>query len=775
MKPHTFTVKGMHCTSCSAIISKKLKKLPGVESCDVNFATEKAKISYDPQKVSVNEMNTEIEKLGYTLRTQESNHATHSAKQDISDSHMASHDMSAMDHSEHLGLTQTNEEKLAELGNLRDKVAFVLPITFLVFALMMWDIASLTLPFVPNLPIPMPLFTAISFVLASVVLFWIGRPYIEAVGKFIQYRVANMDSLVGIGTLTAYIYSSILFLFPPIRVFLSLPEYTYFDVTIVVIGFITLGKYLESASKLRTGEAIEKLLTLQAKTALVIRNGKEVEVSLPEVVVGDVIVVKPGGKVPVDGVVIDGNSSVDEAMISGEALPVDKKKGDTVIGGTINKQGVFRYKATRVGDATMLSQIIRLVEEAQGSKAAIQDLADRVSAIFIPAVLIIAVVAFIVWLTVGSYFLGTSVAISYGLLAFVGVLVIACPCALGLATPTAVIVGVGKGAENGILIKNAESLEKLHLVDTVVFDKTGTITKGIPSVTEIVSFDAAFTEKKILQIAASVEKHSQHPLAVAITAKAEKMKVSLLPVSHFEENEGRGVVGQVEKQKVIIRKPHAGEQEKKEIVALQEQGKTVVVVEVSHRSVGILAISDTIKENAIDAIKKIHALGLRTVMLTGDNTRAAKYIAQQVGIDEVIAEVLPVEKSDVIKNLQKKGQRVAMVGDGINDAPSLTQAEVGIAMATGSDIAIESSDITLLGGDIAKVGQAIQLSKSTIRTIKQNLFWAFIYNVIGIPLAAGVFYPLFGIFLNPIFAGLAMALSSVSVVGNSLLLKKKGL
>lgn len=764
MNGQIYEVKGMHCASCSTIISKKLKKLSGVESCDVNFATEKANIFYNPEKVSLEQMNTEINKLGYTLvSTNNHNHKQMN--------HMDS--MSGIDHSEHLGLDQSKEEKLQELSLLKSKVEFALPITFLVFILMMWDIGAKVVSFIPNLPLPMPLFNTISFILSSVVLFWIGKPYLDAVLRFIKYKVANMDSLVGIGTLTAYIYSSIIFLVPPIREILSLPEYTYFDVTIVVIGFITLGKYLEMKSKLKTGEAIEKLLNLQAKTALVKRGTRELEVPIAEVIIGDIIVVKPGAKIPVDGVIIEGYSSIDESMINGEPLPIDKKANDDVIGGTINKQGSFTYRAAKIGSDTMLSQIIKLVEQAQGSKAQIQNLADRVSSIFIPSVLVIALVTLILWLTVGTYFFGITTAVSYGLLAFVGILVIACPCALGLATPTAIIVGVGKGAEHGILIKNAESLEKLYKVNTVVLDKTGTITKGRPTVTDVISLDSSLSEKEVLQYAASVENHSQHPLANAIVENVKsKSKLSLLKVEHFKETEGKGVEGSVGKKKIVIRKPNAEDQDFSDVSRLQAEGKTVVMVEVNKKKAGIIAISDSIKTNAKQAIKKLHKLGIETVMLTGDNKKAAEFIAEQVDIINVKSEVLPQDKSQIIKQLQKEGRMIAMVGDGINDAPALTQAEVGIAMATGSDIAIDSADITLLGGDIEKVPQAITLSRSTIRTIKQNLFWAFIYNIVGIPLAAGVLYPVLGIFLNPIFAGLAMALSSVSVVGNSLLLKK---
>lgn len=760
MKEETLDVKGMHCASCSNIITKKLKKLDGVEDCDINIVTEKAQLKYNPEKVTIEAMNNEINKLGYTVSS--------------TDQHVHHKDMmmGAEDHSQHTGLNQSKEEKLLELEQIKGKVEFILPITFLVFFLMIWDVGSQLFQSIPIMPLPMQLFNTISFLIATIALFWIGKPYLEAVVRFVQYRVANMDSLVGIGTATAYLYSSIIFLLPPVREIFNFPEYTYFDVTIVVIGFITFGKYLESKSKLKTGEAIEKLLNLQAKTALIIRDGQEVEVPIEKLQLNETVIVKPGARIPVDGEIIEGFSSIDESMISGEPLPVDKKIGDIVIGSTINNQRKIIVKATKIGSDTLLAQIIKLVEQAQGSKANIQNLADKVSSVFIPAVLIIAVISLITWLTLGTYYLGFNTAFSYGLLSFVGILVIACPCALGLATPTAVIVGVGRGAEMGILIKNAQGLEKLREVTTIVFDKTGTITSGKPTVTDLLTLVESTSIDQLLQKAASVENNSQHPLAHAITKYAREKSIEVLSSTDFLENEGNGVEAKVNNKKVIIRKPSTTEASLEKIQQLQDQGKTVVVVDEENILLGVMAISDTIKQSTKDVIQQLHALNIDTVMLTGDNERAARYIANQIGIKTVKAEVLPQHKAHVIEELQKDGKKVAMVGDGINDAPALSQAYVGIAMATGTDIAIESADITLLSGDIARIPKAIKLSHATIRTIKENLFWAFIYNLIGIPLAAGLFYPLFGILLNPIFAGLAMALSSVSVVANSLLLKK---
>lgn len=749
MTIQTFKVSGMHCASCSAIITKKLSKLGGVNDIVVNFATEKAKINFDSEKVEIDAMNEEIEKLGYSL--------------------------SSEGNGENLTEGETvNSKQEKETRGQKAKTEFVLPISLFVFAFMMWDIAARSFDVVPNIPIPMELFNIVSMILATVVLFWVGKPFITGVSTFIRYRVANMDTLIGIGTLTAYLYSVIIVLLPQVRALLSLPEYTYFDVVIVVIGFVTFGKYLESRSKEKTGEAIGKLLGLQAKTALVLREGKEIEISIDEVKVGERIIVKPGSKIPVDGIIREGDSSVDESMITGESIPTDKKVGDTVIGATINKQGSFVFEATNVGQDTMLSHIIGMVEDAQGSKAPIQALADRVSSIFVPIVLLIASASLLSWVFIGGWYMSSSLALSYGILSFVGVLVIACPCALGLATPTAIIVGVGKGAEHGILIKDAESLELLSKVDTIVFDKTGTITNGTPIVTDIVSLNSEYSENNILEYASSVEKLSEHPLGMAMVASAINKGVTLSHVANFSSIEGVGVEGEIGDKHVVVRKPAQGNNDPK-INFLQAEGKTVVVIEINQKEVGYIALADTLKSEARIAISHILKKGIQVIMLTGDNHLAAKHIASQAGIDIVIAEVLPHEKASKIKELQDKGNIVAMVGDGINDAPALVQAHVGIAMATGTDIAIESAGITLLHGDIRKISQALVLADSTMRTVRQNLFWAFIYNVVGIPVAAGLLYPVWGIVLNPVFAGLAMAFSSVSVVSNSLRLKTKKL
>jgi len=767
METNTFQVKGMHCASCSAIITKKLKKLPGVSSCDVNFATEKASVSYDSSQASVTSMNNEISKLGYTL-LETNDHLQHKM--------MDQTQQTGMDHSQHLGLSQSKEEKLKELEVMRQKTSFVMPIAAIVFILMLWEILSQRVTFLPPFPLSMNAFNIASFILATPVMFWIGKPFIDGVVRFIKYRVANMDTLVGIGTLVAYFYSSIMLLFPEIKALLNAPEGLYYDVTIVVIGFITLGKYLEAKSKLKTGEAIEKLLGLAAKSAVVIRDGKEIEIPIDQVVAGDTLIVKPGQKIPVDGEIIQGKSSIDESMITGEPIPVDKTIGDTVIGATINKYGAFQMKATQVGSQTVLSQIIKMVESAQGSKAPIERIADQVSGVFVPIVLVFAVIVFLVWITVGSVFMPFSQALSLALISFVGVLVIACPCAMGLATPTAVIVGVGKAAQNGILIKNAESLEKFQGINFVVMDKTGTITNGTPAVTDVkVSANVAY--KKVLQFLASLEKQSEHPLAQAVVEKAQEEKVDLLSVSDFKALEGKGLEGVIAGTEYFAGNlklaDDLGLKVDTDIIRrLTSQGKTPIIFATKKSILAYIAIADTIKNDAKEAVAALHKLGIKVAMLTGDNRRTAEYIAKQVGIDRVIAEVLPADKANEVKKLQEEGYKVAMVGDGINDAPALATADVGVAMGTGTDVAIESAGITLLGGHISKLPKAIKLARSTMRVIKQNLFWAFFYNIVGIPVAAGILYPFTGIMLSPAIAGAAMALSSVSVVSNSLLLKK---
>ncbi len=746
MTTRTYSVKGMHCASCAAIITKKLLKVEGIAEVSVNLASERAKLEFEGGALSAEEVNELIGKYGYTF--------------------------SAEQMEERGNALLLKEEKQKELQAQLGRVRFALPVALLVFILMMWDTGSMFFSFIPHMPISMELFNLVSMVVATYMVFRIGAPFLHGISMYVKTGAASMDTLIGIGTLAAYMYSAVVTLIPSVRELLHIPDYTYFDVTIVVIGFVVLGKYLEARSKMKTGEAIEKLIGLQAKSALVIREGKEIEIAVEEVKRGDAVIVKPGGKVPVDGIITQGYSSLDESMVTGESLPVDKAIGDQVIGGTINKQGSFTFTASKVGADTLLARIIRMVEDAQGSKAPIQNIADKIAGIFVPVVLMLAFATFIIWLSVGSYILGFSAALPFAISGLIGILVIACPCALGLATPTAIIVGIGKGAEYGILIRNAESLEKLSSVDTVVFDKTGTLTTGKPKVSDIIPLDSVSSPASLLQLAASVERRSEHPLGQAIVEEAELQQITLSDIEAFEAFEGVGVSAVIGGIAVRVRKPVEGEKTLSELKRVQDEGKSVVIIEKDGICAGLIALSDIVKEDAKSAVDALHRKGVRVIMLTGDNRSAAEFIAGQVGIDEVISEVLPQEKALKVKELQAKGKRVAMVGDGINDAPALAQADVGIAMATGTDVAIESAGITLLKGDIRKIAGAITLSRATMRVIRQNLFWAFIYNIIGIPLAAGAFYPLWGIFLNPVFSGLAMAGSSVSVVSNSLRLKR---
>ncbi len=740
----------MHCASCSHIITQTLEELKGVSSCNVNVANNQARITFDGTPVPTFELNKAISPFGYSIEELSDNPETNNPQK------------------------KTANENDDELEQAQSEVAFSLPITFLVFFIMMWDVLSQTLSGVPNVPIPMQVMDRMMFAIGAVFLFGIGRPFVFAVGAFARYRVATMDTLIGIGTLTAFLYSSMLLLFPEFGVRLEIQEVLYFDVVIVVIGFIKLGKFLEARSKKMTGNAIKTLLNMQAKTALLKRSGKELEIPIEEVVIGDYIIIKPGGKIPVDGIIIEGASAINESMITGESIPSDKKIGDEVIGATINTHGYLIIRATKVGSDTLLAHIVKMVQDAQDSRAPIQGLADRVSAVFVPTVLAIAVTTLIVWLSVGTYFLGFTSALSLGLVCFVSILVIACPCALGLATPTAIMVGIGKGAQNGILVKDARSIELLHQVNTIVFDKTGTITNGTPRVTDCISFDKAMSADHLLKLAASIESKSEHPIAQAIVSEFKNKNGIMDKVTDFTILPGIGAEGNVNGSLIRISKPDKSDSTKA-LQKLQEQGKTVVLVKKNKVTLGAIAVSDSIKEGARESLEALQKKGIRLVMLTGDNERTAKHIGNLIGIDTIIAGVLPHEKASHIESLQKEGGYIAMVGDGINDSPALAQSDVGIAMATGTDVAIESADMVLLRGDLHKLTKAIVLSRETMKTVKQNLFWAFIYNVIGIPIAAGVLYPFSGILLNPIFAGLAMAGSSVSVVANSLRLRYKSL
>lgn len=783
MHTKVYKIKGMHCASCASIIEKEFKKTDGVQHVEVNYGTETAKITFDESKTNPEHLSQKIEKLGYSVVLPVAM-PTSSASFAQSAEEMG---MSADEHAEHLGLNQSKKEKLAEVADMRSKVISAIPLAILSVFVMGWDIlvqynAAPEMGFVVK-----EFFHHLLPLMATYILFVVGKPYLLGFYRFLRYGKANMDTLIGIGTVAAYLYSFAVTAFEDVlKPFINV-EYTYYDVTIIVITFIALGKYLEARSKIKTGDAIEKLLNLQAKTALVVRDGKEMEISVNDVKHGDLIIIKPGAKIPVDGVIVEGSSFVDASMVTGEPMPVQKKIGDSVVAGTINTSGSFTFKATKIGSETLLAQIIKMVESAQGSKAPIQALADKISGVFVPIVLVVAFFSFGAWLLFGTGPLGFSQALSFGLVSFVSILVIACPCALGLATPTAIIVGVGKGAREGILIKDAATLEKLHKVDTVIVDKTGTITIGKPTLVDIANL-SNFTDSELVSIIATLEKKSEHPIAHAIVSYAREKNISLSEVSNFQNIQGKGIRGLIGGAggvgdrdgeyfagNIKLIKDLGVTFDVSKIEQFTAQGKTPVILASKEKVFGFVMVADEIKPESKQAVADLHKLGIKVVMLTGDDEKAAKHMASLVGIDDVVAHVLPQDKLEKIKTLQSQGRVVAMAGDGVNDAPALAQADVGIAMGTGTDVAIESAGITLLGGDISKLVRAIKLSKMTMRGIKQNLFWAFIYNIVGIPLAAGVFFPIFGWSLNPVFAGLAMAFSSVSVVSNSLRIKAKKL
>ncbi|OGC50322.1 copper-translocating P-type ATPase [candidate division WWE3 bacterium RIFCSPHIGHO2_01_FULL_40_23] len=733
----TLLIKGMHCASCVRTIEQSLKETEGVSEANVNLTTEKASVTFDPDKVSYEKLCSVVSNVGYKAMVEEE---------------LTEEDLQ-------------KKEKERELKVLKYKVFVGLSLGLLIF----WG----SFPgFIETSPLILRNFY-IQLVLAFIVQFFVGYDFYLATIPALKHRTANMDTLVALGTSVAFFYSAFVTVFPQVVEGIGIKPEPYFDVSTIIIALILLGRYLEAKAKLRTSEAIKKLIGLQAKTARIVKDGREVDVPISEVLIGDIVRVRPGEKIPVDGVLLEGESSIDESMVTGESIPIDKKAGHTVIGATLNKSGTFLFKASRVGKDTLLSQIIKMVEEAQGSKAPIQRFADLVSSYFVPVVMIIAVLTFVIW-----YDFGPAPSFIFALLNTVAVLIIACPCAMGLATPTAVMVGTAKGAENGILIKDARSLEIAHKIRVVVFDKTGTLTKGKPEVTDVIGLNG-ISEDKVLTLASSLEKGSEHSLAEAIVNEGEKKNVAFQKIEKFKVTSGFGVEGEILGQKVLLGNRrlmtnfgiNAKEYEEK-VQKLENEGKTVVFLAVDEALYGIVAISDRVKESASGAIQKLKKLGIKIYMITGDNQRAALAIGRSLGIENVLSEVLPDQKEAEIKKIQSGGLTVAMVGDGINDAPALASSDVGIAMSSGTDVAMESAGITLINKDLASVALAIELSRKTMRTIKMNLFWAFFYNVALIPVAAGVLYPFFGLLLNPIFASMAMALSSVSVVSNSLLLKR---
>jgi len=730
-------ISGMNCAGCAINIEKILKETEGVESANVNFATSRATVLFAPRLVTPEALVRAVESAGYSV--------VRPGAGDEVDAERAA------------------REK--EYGRLKRDFLTALALS----AVILLGSSRQLLPWIPAF-LSDPRLLGI---LATPVQFWIGRRFYKGAWASLKHKRADMNTLVAVGTSAAYFASAAATLFPAFFAAGGVRPDVYFDTSAVIITLILFGRLLEARAKGRTSEAIKKLIGLRPRTARVIRDGLEADLPVASVIVGDIVVVRPGEKIPVDGVVTRGRSAVDESMITGESLPVGKAEGDEVIGATLNKTGSFEFRAMKVGKATVLAQIIRLVEEAQGSKAPIQRLADVIAGWFVPAVIGIAILTFAIWALFGP-----KPALNLALLNFVAVMIIACPCALGLATPTAVMVGTGKGAENGILIKGGESLETAGSLTTVVFDKTGTLTKGAPEVTDVVAV-APFSEDEFLRLVAAAEKTSEHPLAEAFLGKARAKGLTVPPASDFSALEGQGIEAVVEGRTVIAGSARlmagrgidaSGLAAAAE--ALSREGKTPVFAAVDGRLAGLAAVADALKEGAPSAVERLKALGLEVIMLTGDQVKTAEAIARRAGIDRVIAELLPADKLREIRKLQEAGEKVAMVGDGINDAPALAQADVGIAIGSGTDVAMESADITLIKGDLDGVAGAIELSRRTIRTIRQNLFWAFLYNVIGIPVAAGALYPLFGILLNPMIASAAMAASSVSVVSNSLRLRR---
>lgn len=737
------TIEGMTCASCAQTVEKTTQQLDGVQEAAVNLATEKLRVEYDPDSIHLAEIIQSIAKEGYEAHEE-------------------------IDSADAAEIEQDKKDREIQ-GFWRRFIAsaiFTLPLMYISMGPMI------------NLPVPEflspdsnALFFAITQLLLTIPVMYFGKEYFRVGFKTLFRGHPNMDSLVALGTSAAFVYS----LYATYRIFTGDASYAmelYYESAAVILTLITLGKYLEAVSKGKSSEAIKKLMDLAPKTARVLRNNVEQEIAIDEVTVGDTIVVRPGERLPVDGVVINGQTAIDESMLTGESIPVEKQAGDEIVGASINKTGSIQYEATKVGKDTTLSQIVQLVEEAQGSKAPIAQLADKISGVFVPIVIGLSVLSGGAW-----YFLGQESWI-FALTIMISVLVIACPCALGLATPISIMVGTGKGAENGVLIKSGVALETTHQVDTVIFDKTGTITEGKPKVTDIITSDK-ISESELLQFAASAEVGSEHPLGVAIVRAAEDKEYELFTTDSFNAIPGHGIEVNIENKHLFLGNKKLMDENNISLKKLAEksdqlasQGKTPMYISIDHELAGIIAVADTIKENSIEAIKRLHKMGIEVAMITGDNKRTADAIAKEVNIDRVLSEVLPEDKAAEVEKLQAEGMKVAMVGDGINDAPALAQSDIGIAIGSGTDIAMESADIVLMRSDLLDVPTAIELSKATIRNIKENLFWAFGYNTLGIPIAMGVLYLFGGPLLSPMFAAAAMSLSSVSVVLNALRLRR---
>ena len=743
MTTATLALKGMSCAACANNIETAIREVPGVQKAQVNFATEQANVDFDEHSTSVKVIEAAVADAGYEA----------AEVRDIS--------------------VDIEKERIERQQQQRSLLSRVVVSSIVGIVLIVGSMPAMLGIHIPGWP--MFLHNAwLQLVLSTPVLFWCGQSFFVGAWKACTHRAANMNTLVALGTGTAYLYSLFMTLFPDVLIAQGLKPEVYYEAAVVIIALLLLGRYLENRARGQTSDAIRQLMGLQPNMARVIRQDRETDIPIEAVVVGDIVVVRPGEKIPVDGDVVLGSSTVDESMVTGEPMPVKKREGDEVIGATINKTGSFRMRAARVGKDTVLAQIVQLVQAAQGSKAPIQKLADQVTGLFVPVVIAIALLTFILWFNLTGN-------TTLSLLTTVGVLIIACPCALGLATPTSIMVGTGKGAENGILIKDAESLEQAHKLQTIVVDKTGTLTQGKPTVTDYVTVrgTANRNEVRLLQLAATVENNSEHPLATAIVTYAKAQGVERLPaVQDFEAMVGRAVQGIINGQQVHIGTEHWMQTLGIDTQHLQSRqqaweaaAKTTVWVAVDGKAEALLGIADALKPSSAGVIRALQRMGLEVVMLTGDNPQTAAAIAQEVGIHRYIANVRPDQKAAHVQQLQTDGSRVAMVGDGINDAPALAQADVGISIGTGTDVAIAASDITLISGDLSGIVTAIRLSKATMANIRQNLFFAFIYNVVGIPIAAGILYPLLGWLLNPMIAGAAMAFSSVSVVTNALRLR----
>lgn len=737
MEVKTFKVYGMTCSACASRVERVTRKLEGVKDASVNFATEKLTVTVEKNKISYEKLKTTIDKAGYRLV-------------------------------EEINL-KTETKEVSESRRLFNRFIISLVFTVPLLIISMGHMIGMPLLSIINPKINPLNFALVQFVLTLIVMIT-GYKFYKIGIKNLFKLAPNMDSLISVSTLAAFIYG--IFAIYKIIIGDNPHDYAmhlYFESIATILTLITLGKYLEAVSKGKTSEAIKKLMGLAPKVATVIRDNKEMQVSIEDVEISDIVIVKPGEKIPVDGEVIEGITSVDESMLTGESIPVEKVTGSTVIGASINKNGFIKYKATKVGQDTALAQIIKLVEDAQGSKAPIAKIADVMSAYFVPVVISLAIISSVSWLIAGESFI-------FSLTIFISVLVIACPCALGLATPTAIMVGTGKGAENGILIKGGEALETTHKIDTIVFDKTGTITEGKPKVTDIIT--NSISEGELLILAASSEKGSEHPLGEAILNEGRNKNLKLKKIDKFNAIAGQGIDVVIENKNILLGNRKLMIDQNIDITIfndkvedLSNQGKTPMYIAINKEIKGIIAVADVVKVSSKKAIETLHKMGIKTVMITGDNENTAKAIAKEVGIDNVLAEVLPEDKAKSIKKLQDENKKVAMVGDGINDAPALAKADIGIAIGSGSDVAIESADIVLIRSDLMDVSNVIKLSKATIRNIKQNLFWAFAYNVLGIPVAMGVLHIFGGPLLNPMIAAAAMSLSSISVLLNALRLK----